>query len=67
MVIHPLAGDQVNRMLPQTLGDDSIKGFVAVIVVKDRLLGIAAVQGMANRSSFIGPWWSRHVLITLND
>jgi hypothetical protein len=46
MVIHPLAGDQVNRMLPQTLGDDSIEGFVAVIVVKDRLLGIAAIQGI---------------------
>jgi hypothetical protein len=61
MVIHPLIDDQVNGTLPQTLGDGSFEGFVAAIVVKDRLPGIAAIQEMVNRSSFIGPWRSRHV------
>ena len=55
MVIHPLVGDQVNGTLTQTLGDDSFEGFVAAIVVKDRLPGITAIQDMVNHSSFIGP------------
>ena len=59
--VHPLVGDQVHGMLLQTLGDDSFKGFVVAIFIQDWLPVIAAIQGMANCSRFVGSWWSRHV------
>jgi hypothetical protein len=59
--VHPLVGDQVNGMLLQTLGDDSFKGFVVAIFIQDWLPGIDAIQGMVDRSRFVGSWRSRHV------
>ena len=60
VIFHPLIGDQVDGELFQSLGNDSLEGFIICIFEEDWILRIATIKRVINPASFIGTRRSTH-------